>query len=124
MDLAGKLNQTAVYWAPDGTGPSGTGNISHDAGVEVATRIDNVAVLDKGVRGDDKRSEMVAYFLPESNVVKNGRLFDGLLADLTAEQIASPGLVPDAFIIRAVVNTPSLDASQTLVTAELDGRSS
>ena len=121
MDIAGKLNQTGVYWAPSIL--TGSGNSTYAAGVEVACRIEALDALDKGARGDNSVSETEAFFLPASGIVKDGYLFEGVLADLSPAEQANPQIVSGAFIIREVENIPGLDATETLVEAQLERNS-
>lgn len=113
MNLTTKLNQTAVYWAPDDV--TGDGNRTFAAPVETSVRWQDVRELFLNAQGEKELSNAVIYFDGSGTaIVLDGKLFLGTLADLSAPEEANPNIVRLAYRVRGNNLSPSLQATQSL----------
>ena len=113
MNFATKLNQTAVYWAPDGT-VDDFGNNGFAAGVELtsAVRWEDKGELFLNALGEQELSQSISYY--DGTLALDGYLYLGTLASLSAPEQADPTIVRGAYRIRQTKLSPSVDASQSL----------
>lgn len=113
MNLASKLNQTAVRWAK--TGVDDNANSTYAAAAEVSVRWENKRELFVNARGEKELSQAIVYFDADVvAVVLDDYLFFGTLASLSAPQQADPTITPLAYRVRGNNVSPSLKAAQFL----------
>ena len=113
MNIASKLNQTAVYWAPGAV--DNYGNRNYSAGVEVSVRWQQRREEFTNVNGKKEVSQAIVYYEGQAVTLKlGGKLFQGVLADLTAGEIADPNIVTEAYRIKQNGDSPSVAAGQFL----------
>ena len=111
MNFATKLNQTAVYWAPDGT-VDDHGNGGFVAGAEITARWEDKGELFLNALGEQELSQSIIYY--DGTLALDGYLYLGTLASLSAPEQADPTIVRGAYRIRQTKLSPSVDASQSL----------
>lgn len=115
LNFEKRHKQTAVYWAPNGN--SGSGNTTYAAGVELACRWQDEPVVVKDANGKNVETRSTVNFDGALGVVEDGKLFLGLLTDLTAPQIADPAKTSDAHRIAATKDIPNMKQTQSLLKA-------
>lgn len=104
--------QDLVYWAPDT--PDKFGNTGYAAGVELKGRWEERAETVLNAEGENVISRGVVYIDGTQSILQDGRMFLGQKADLTAEQIPDPDLVPNAYRIIMVGNSPDVRNRRSL----------
>lgn len=98
------MNQTATYWAPDGT--SGiTGELQFAAPVTISCRW--IEKEDKYISPEGRDEVSSSTVWTESSISENGYLFLGVSSE------SDPLSVQDAFIVRRIREVPSTDGSKT-----------
>lgn len=96
--------QDAVYWGnPQNDGYS---DFTYDAAIEIKCRWEDKMQLITNPEGNQQSSRSIVYCLQELD--EEGWLYLGLLADLTAAQIANPKLIREASIIKKFEKSPVL----------------
>lgn len=96
--------QDAVYWGnPQNDGYS---SLKYDAAVEIKCRWEDKVQLIVDKEGATQSSRALVYCLQELD--EEGWLYQGLLADLTAAEIANPKLIQKASIIKKFEKSPVL----------------
>jgi hypothetical protein len=110
VDLAGKLRQTATYWAPSGS-TDRYGKPTLAAPVQVSCRWEDKtsAVISK--KGEEIISKSRVYLIQDIDI--DGFLFLGTSAS------TDPASIDDAHEIQAVSKTPDLSNLQSLTTVYL-----
>lgn len=115
MNLASKLNQTAVRWAKAGV--DANGNSTYAAGVQLTRQVrwEKKRKLFVNARGEKEVSQGNVYFDADvTAIVLDDKLFEGTLASLSASEQADPNLVREAYRVRGNDESRSVDASQGL----------
>lgn len=113
MNFASKLNQTIVYWAPSGL--DNYGRTTFSAGVEFTGRWQREAKVFTDNTGEERVSDSTVYANADDiTLATDGRLYLGTLASLSAPEQANPNIVATAEIIRKILDSPGVSASQTL----------
>lgn len=104
------MHQVATYWAP--LGPDGFGGVLLDAPVTIACRWQEKAVLFRDSDGREVMSTAVIYpaviVLERGYVALGNHVYDD-----------DPKILENAYEIRSVQQSPSLNAQQTLYKAML-----
>lgn len=95
---------TAVYWASPT--PAADGSNTYGAPVEIDCFWKNASIL--ATDKDGKEVFIEAEVHVAQDLVEQGMLFHGTLADLTAAQEADPKKVQRAYEIRIFKKTPSI----------------
>ncbi len=103
--------QTAVYWAP-GT-PDGYGGRNWVAPVEIACRWEDKAIRITEPNGEEIISR--AKILVTQDVLEQGMLYLGTLADLSPSEEADPKTVDKAFTIRRFDKLPMVKKTDEFV---------
>lgn len=119
MDLAGKLNQTAVFWNPE-LSRDVFGQDTFETGIDVAVRWQDRVEEFVNQAGERELSAAVVYLQAPANVFRvDSRLWLGSAADLSSEELADPTTVAGSLVVRAIGQSPSLGAGQALFKAWL-----
>lgn len=114
MDLTTKLNQTAVYWAP-ALSRDVFGQDTFAAGVDLACRWQDKVEEFVNANGERELSAAVVYCEQPADPARvDARMYLGSITDLTAGEIADPTTVAGSHVVRAVSQSPSMNAGETL----------
>ena len=105
--ISGKLNQTAVYWGNPVS--DGAGGRTFADPVEVAVRWEDKFI---DLRGREVRSRAVVYLAQD--VVAEGYLYLGTLADLSSAEEGDPLSIAAAYEIRGYAKSPDVAGGRFL----------
>lgn len=115
MKLSRLLNQTAVYWAPNGN--DGYGKPNFVSGVEITVRWEDVKRYYVSGEGEEKLSNSTV--ISTSQMQEGGYLFLGSLDDLNSASQEDPIEEDDAFYIKNSGQVPDVSGSTILYEAML-----
>lgn len=103
-------NQNAVYWPP--TGPDGFGGSTYGTAVDIAVRWESrqEIYVDKDAR--EARSLAVVY--PDRELMTEGLMYLGTLADLASGQEADPFSITGIQEIKSAQSSPSVNGREFL----------
>jgi len=104
------MKQTAVYWAP--TGQDGYGGFTWATPVDVLCRWTDLIQVISDAMGKEIISK--AWLLRDQPLLKDGMVWLGNLASLSAAQKANPRLLSDAYMINGVNAIPSRNVRFTV----------
>lgn len=107
MRLSRKLNQTIVYWAPDGIIDLHGGQ-GWAGGVEIKGRWQEQTEEVLNADGKNELSRAVIYLDGSTVVGFDGRFYLGELDDLTSGQQADPAIVVGTGRVIAIGDSPDL----------------
>lgn len=111
------LVQDVVYWAPAGLDNYGRPLYATAIPLKARWVDTNELFLDaKGERQVSKASVMVGQ-----DLALDGVLWKGLLGSLSGAQLTNPFANTGAWAIKALINVPTIDATQSLRIALLGG---
>lgn len=114
MDLARKFNQTAVFWNPE-LARDVYGQDTYETGIDVACRWQDKVEEFVNAQGERELSAAVVYMEAPVAVARvDSWAYLGEVADLSAEELADPTTVSGALVVRAIGQSPTLDAGTTL----------
>jgi hypothetical protein len=103
--------QSAIYWpAPK---PDGYGGYTYDSAREITVRWDGVMKEVTDNEGNSFVSD--AEIIVTEDLDFSGRLYLGVLYDLTDAQVENPDLLPEIHIIRKKETTPLFRSSTEFV---------
>ena len=117
MILSRLLKQTLVYWAPGSI--DGYGNSAFAAAVEIACRWEDVETIFVDSNGENDAASSRVYIAGTVSVALDGRMYLGLLNDLSAPEQLDPSGIEGVLRLVSAGDTPSLKADQSLQTVLL-----